>query len=156
MKPGFLFTPQVFILSGCSNIWISTPSGAIGCLLKSWAPLSTVHEYTFGCMFDNLNRFTCMFSSGINLSHRPRGKVADTPLRSSMVCAFHVCSAHSARFHLRWPFGTSSYYNSFSFMARLNSPEHSLSSTFLLGLIPTAFRQEYPRSEERRVLLTSH
>ena len=57
------------------------------------------------------------------------GEVADTPLRAPMVCAFHVFSAHSARFHLRWPFGTSSYYNSFSFMGCLNSVEHSLSST---------------------------
>ena len=77
-----------------------------------------------------------MSSCGINLSHSPRGKVADTPLRAPMVCAFPVCSAHSARFRLCWPFVTISYSTLFSFMVCLNSVEHSLSNTCFLGLIP--------------------
>ena len=130
-----------FLLSGCSNICISTPRGAYGCLLKPWAPLRTVHEHTFGWMFDYLNKFTCMSSCGSNFSHRPREKVDDNPLRAPMVCAFHVCSARSARFRLCWPFGTSSYYNSFSLMACLNYVEHSLSSTCFWGLIIAALNR---------------
>ena len=130
--------PHVFLLSGFSNIWISTPRGANGCLLKSWAPLRTVHEKTFGLTFENLNRLTCMSSCGSNSSHRLRGELLATPLRAPMVCDFHVYSACSAIFLLCWPFGTSSYSNSFSFMYCLNPIEHSLSSTFFLGLILAA------------------
>ena len=130
-------SPRFSFFSGFSNICISTPRGANRCLLKSWAPLRTVHEHTFGWMFENLNRLTCMSSFGSNLSHRPRGEVSDTPLRAPMVCAFQVCDARSAIFLLCWPFGTRSYSN-FSLMAYLNSVKHSLSSTCFLGLIPAA------------------
>ena len=117
------------------NIWISTPRGANGCLLKKWVPMRTVHAKTFEWMFENLNRLTCMSSCGSNSPHRPRGKVSANLLRAPMVCAFHVCSARSAIFILCWTFGTTSYSNSFYFMACLNSVEHSLSSTCFLGLI---------------------
>ena len=128
--------PHVFLLSGFSNILISTPRGANGCRLKSWAPLRTVHEQTFGLTFENRNRLTYMSSWGSSSSHRPRGELLATPLRAPMVCDFHIWSARSARFLLCWPFGTSSYSNSFYFIACLNSVENSLSSPCFLGLIP--------------------
>ena len=112
--------------------------GANGCLLKSWATLRTPHEHTFGWMLEYFNIFTCMFSCGSNFSHSPMGKVSDTPLRAPLVCAFQVFRACSTRFCLCWPFGTSSYSNSFSFMDCLNYIEHSLSITCFLGLIPAA------------------
>ena len=130
-----LLTPHDRLLFAGVNMCISIPSGASGCLLKSWAPFNTVQAHTFGLVLDCRNRLTCMSIWGNSWHHKPKGQVLGKPHSTPIACDFHVCIARSAMFLRCIPLGTNSNVHFWFSISSLNSSEISLSKICLLTMM---------------------
>ena len=126
--------PHNFRLSGCSNICISIPSGAKGCLLKSCTPFKTVFKRTVGLMLNNLKRITCISICGSISSHKNKGAVVGNPLITPIMCDFQDFTPLSAMLRRCYYFGINSYSALFSVIAPLIMRDLMTPATGMVGI----------------------